>query len=93
METNERIEISLEVEGDGEYSAEEMQKFHGVTFGDEVESDTTHEVAQEASPDTDGTDAEADNETADEAPDETSSETADQAADERGKLRDRRRSG
>ena len=72
VETNERIEISIEVEGDGEYSAEEMQKFHGVTFGDEVESDTTHEVAQEASPDTDGTDAEADNETADEAPDEAS---------------------
>ena len=82
VETNERIEISIEVEGDGEYSAEAMQKFHGVTFGDEVESDTTHEVAQEASPDTDGTDAEADNETADEAADETSSETADEAADE-----------
>ncbi len=36
---NERLEVSYEIMGEGEFNAAEMQKFHGATFGDEVEDD------------------------------------------------------
>ena len=35
----ERLEISLEIKGSGEFDAQEMQKFHGATFGDEIDED------------------------------------------------------
>ena len=35
----EKLEISLEIKGDGEFDAQEMQKFHGATFGDEIDED------------------------------------------------------
>ena len=37
---NERLEVSYEIKGEGEFDAAEMQKFHGATFGDEVEDDS-----------------------------------------------------
>ena len=36
---NERLEVSYEIKGEGEFDAGEMQKFHGATFGDEVDDD------------------------------------------------------
>ncbi|HIC51303.1 MAG TPA: hypothetical protein EYO96_01490, partial [Candidatus Marinimicrobia bacterium] len=36
---DERLEVSYEIKGEGEFDAAEMQKFHGATFGDEVEDE------------------------------------------------------
>ncbi|HIB59400.1 MAG TPA: hypothetical protein EYO42_02435, partial [Candidatus Poseidoniales archaeon] len=36
---DERLEVSYEIKGDGKFDAAEMQKFHGATFGDEVEDE------------------------------------------------------
>jgi hypothetical protein len=36
---DERLEVSYEIKGEGEFDATEMQKFHGATFGDEVEDE------------------------------------------------------
>ena len=36
----ERLEVSYEIKGDGDIDAQAMQKFHGATFGDEVEDDS-----------------------------------------------------
>lgn len=35
----EKLEVSYEIKGSGVFDAQEMQKFHGATFGDEVEED------------------------------------------------------
>ncbi|MDC0055617.1 hypothetical protein OAJ94_01030 [Deltaproteobacteria bacterium] len=37
---DERLEVSYEIKGDGDIDAQAMQKFHGATFGDEVEDDS-----------------------------------------------------
>jgi uncharacterized repeat protein (TIGR01451 family) len=37
VERNERVEVCFEIKGDGEVNAEQLNKFHGATFGDEVE--------------------------------------------------------
>jgi len=41
VEKGERLEVSFEIKGDGEVDAEVLNQFHGVTFGDEVEDDTS----------------------------------------------------
>ena len=38
---DERLEVSYEIKGDGDIDAQAMQKFHGATFGDEVEDDSS----------------------------------------------------
>ena len=38
---DEKMEVSYEIKGDGDIDAEAMQKFHGATFGDEVEDDSS----------------------------------------------------
>ncbi|HIK78920.1 MAG TPA: hypothetical protein EYG04_05920 [Candidatus Poseidoniales archaeon] len=45
----ERLEISLEIKGSGEFDAQEMQKFHGATFGDEIDEDLPAPAAVEES--------------------------------------------
>jgi uncharacterized repeat protein (TIGR01451 family) len=50
VECNERVEVCFEIKGDGEVNAEQLNKFHGATFGDEVE-DNTPPVADETSTD------------------------------------------
>ncbi|MBT7938308.1 MAG: hypothetical protein HN696_04015 [Euryarchaeota archaeon] len=58
---DERLEVSYEIKGDGDIDAQAMQKFHGATFGDEVEDDSAMakmtsddvEVEEEAAPETD----------------------------------------
>ena len=39
VEKGERLEVSFEIKGNGEVDAEALNRFHGVHFGDEVESD------------------------------------------------------
>jgi len=63
---DEKMEVSYEIKGDGDIDAEAMQKFHGATFGDEVEDDTS--MASMAGDDSsdegeDSSDADADDET------------------------------
>ena len=36
---SERLEVSFEIKGDGEVDAEQLNKFHGATFGDEIQDD------------------------------------------------------
>ena len=38
---SERLEVSFEIKGDGEVDAEQLNKFHGATFGDEIQDDET----------------------------------------------------
>ena len=68
---DERLEVSYEIKGDGDIDAEAMQKFHGATFGDEVEDDSSlaslPSVAADDSSDDSG-DSEADGDSSDGAP-------------------------
>ena len=41
---NERIEVSFEIKGTGEVDAEALNRFHGVHFGDEVETEDVPEM-------------------------------------------------
>ena len=41
---NERIEVSFEIKGTGEVDAEALNRFHGVHFGDEVETEDVPEL-------------------------------------------------
>ena len=58
---DERMEVSYEIKGDGDIDAEAMQKFHGATFGDEVEDDSSlASMASEDSSDDSSDDSEED---------------------------------
>jgi uncharacterized repeat protein (TIGR01451 family) len=57
VECNERVEVCFEIKGDGEVNAEQLNKFHGATFGDEVEDDTPP-IADEPSTDDSSDDSE-----------------------------------
>jgi hypothetical protein len=39
VEKGERLEVSFDIKGSGEVDAEALNRFHGVHFGDEIESD------------------------------------------------------
>ena len=49
VEKGERLEVSFDIKGSGEVDAEALNRFHGVHFGDEVESEDLPAVKQEAS--------------------------------------------
>ncbi|MED6338665.1 MAG: hypothetical protein VYC12_06530, partial [Candidatus Thermoplasmatota archaeon] len=59
----ERLEVCFEIKGNGEVDGDILNKFHGVHFGDEIESDDLPETiseedpVEEASSDDDATDA------------------------------------
>ncbi len=65
---DERLEVSYEIKGDGDIDAEAMQKFHGATFGDEVEDDSSLASLPSAAADSsdDTGDSEADEDSSDE---------------------------
>jgi hypothetical protein len=65
---DERLEVSYEIKGDGDIDAEAMQKFHGATFGDEVEDDSSLASLPSAAADSsdDAGDGEADEDSSDE---------------------------
>tara|TARA_B110000467_G_scaffold164272_1_gene192811 strand:- start:2517 stop:3314 length:798 start_codon:yes stop_codon:yes gene_type:complete len=44
---NERVEVSFEIKGSGEVDAEALNRFHGVHFGDEVETEDVPSLEQE----------------------------------------------
>ena len=47
VEKGERLEVSFDIKGTGEVDAEALNRFHGVHFGDEIESDDLPEVEEE----------------------------------------------
>ena len=55
VEKGERLEVSFDIKGNGEVDAEALNRFHGVHFGDEVESDAPA-VEKEATPEMDSDD-------------------------------------
>ncbi|MDP6326065.1 MAG: hypothetical protein QGI36_03115 [Candidatus Thalassarchaeaceae archaeon] len=59
---NERLEVSFEIKGSGEVDAEALNRFHGVHFGDEVETEDVPSLEEES------VEEEASEETAEEAP-------------------------
>ena len=48
VEKGERLEVSFDIKGSGEVDAEALNRFHGVHFGDEIESDDLPAVVSEA---------------------------------------------
>ena len=48
VEKGERLEVSFDIKGSGEVDAEALNRFHGVHFGDEIESDDLPAVETEA---------------------------------------------
>ena len=60
VEKGERLEVSFDIKGSGEVDAEALNRFHGVHFGDEIESDdlpTIESETEEAEPEAEATDA------------------------------------
>jgi hypothetical protein len=52
VEKGERLEVSFDIKGSGEVDAEALNRFHGVHFGDEIESDdlpVVEEIEEEVS--------------------------------------------
>ena len=47
VEKGERLEVSFDIKGSGEVDAEALNRFHGVHFGDEIESDDLPAVEEE----------------------------------------------
>ena len=48
VEKGERLEVSFDIKGSGEVDAEALNRFHGVHFGDEIESDDLPSLEAEA---------------------------------------------
>ena len=97
VEKGERLEVSFDIKGTGEVDAEALNRFHGVHFGDEIESDDLPEVEEaeeEASEEAEveavaeGAEGEASEEPSEEAEveaeasEETSEETSEEASTE-----------
>jgi hypothetical protein len=85
VEKGERLEVSFDIKGSGEVDAEALNRFHGVHFGDEIESDDLPAVESEAEPETEAEEAEAtdggdDAEAADGGDDAESNESEDDSA-------------
>ena len=76
VEKGERLEVSFDIKGSGEVDAEALNRFHGVHFGDEIESDDLPALESEAEPESETEEAEA-SEGGEEA---ESSEAEDEAA-------------
>ena len=89
VEKGERLEVSFDIKGSGEVDAEALNRFHGVHFGDEIESDdlpaieSEEEVTEEtASEDVAETAEEVASEDVTEAAEEVASEDVAEAAEE-----------
>ena len=72
VEKGERLEVSFDIKGTGEVDAEALNRFHGVHFGDEIESDDLPEVEEaeeeaEGEAVAEGAEGEASEETSEEA--------------------------
>ncbi|MDA8638667.1 hypothetical protein N9L22_02715 [Candidatus Poseidonia alphae] len=72
VEKGERLEVSFDIKGTGEVDAEALNRFHGVHFGDEIESDDLPEVEEaeeeaEVEAVAEGAEGEASEETSEEA--------------------------
>jgi hypothetical protein len=76
VEKGERLEVSFDIKGSGEVDAEALNRFHGVHFGDEIESDDLPAVESEAEPETE---PEAEAEVAEEVDDADGGEEAESA--------------
>ena len=62
VEKGERLEVSFDIKGSGEVDAEALNRFHGVHFGDEIESDdlpSLEEETPEEASETEGDEADA----------------------------------
>ena len=62
VEKGERLEVSFDIKGSGEVDAEALNRFHGVHFGDEIESDdlpSLEEETPEEASEAEGDDADA----------------------------------
>ena len=78
VEKGERLEVSFDIKGSGEVDAEALNRFHGVHFGDEIESDDLPSIEEEVSEEPaaeEATEADAGEETP-EAPAEEAAEAA-----------------
>ena len=89
VEKGERLEVSFDIKGTGEVDAEALNRFHGVHFGDEIESDDLPEVEEaeeeaEGEAVAEGAEGEASEETSEEAEveAEASEETSEEASTE-----------
>ena len=56
VEKGERLEVSFDIKGSGEVDAEALNRFHGVHFGDEIESDDLPSMESETDEAEDATD-------------------------------------
>jgi hypothetical protein len=63
VEKGERLEVSFDIKGSGEVDAEALNRFHGVHFGDEIESDDLPALESEAEPESETEEAEPESET------------------------------
>ena len=87
VEKGERLEVSFDIKGSGEVDAEALNRFHGVHFGDEIESDDLPAVEEEVPAEAEA-DAEAESaEEAEEAADTEPADEAEEAADEGPKMK------
>ena len=59
VEKGERLEVSFDIKGSGEVDAEALNRFHGVHFGDEIESDDLPALESEVEPEAETEEAEA----------------------------------
>jgi len=80
VEKGERLEVSFDIKGSGEVDAEALNRFHGVHFGDEIESDDLPALEEEAT-------AEPETEESVEADGGDKDAEADEAADEGPKMK------
>jgi uncharacterized repeat protein (TIGR01451 family) len=55
---DERLEVSFEIKGSGEVDAEALNRFHGVHFGDEVETEDVPSLEEESKEESDDSAAE-----------------------------------
>ena len=81
VEKGERLEVSFDIKGSGEVDAEALNRFHGVHFGDEIESEDlpsveSEEAEAEAEPETTEAAASEDAPSEDAEPEETVEESA-----------------
>ena len=86
VEKGERLEVSFDIKGSGEVDAEALNRFHGVHFGDEIESDDLPAVEPEVTAEAETEEAETEQAETEEAEatesdgDTESSEAEDDAA-------------
>ena len=82
VDKGERLEVSFDIKGSGEVDAEALNRFHGVHFGDEIETDELPEAIEEEVTE-EAVEAETESEvpSADEAPEsgESSEDVAEEA--------------